>query len=405
MTVSPLSDLHHAIETSTFGDFGGVEIVTSYAEPQLEYGAIHQRCGLIDAPWRGVLEVGGKDRHEFLGNLITNKTWDKATKAGLAAGEGVRAFCLNLKGRVVADLTLIERGDRLLIDVDRRLVAMLATTLDRYVFTEKVTFADRGMTHARLSLIGPGAAAIVYDAGGVDVAGLKPLASTSTTLFGAGVEVWRDDPTTECGLQLLVAHEQVDAVWRGLIDAFAEDGQTSNRRRLRRVGWAAFNAGRIEAGRPMLGIDYEAAAPSVPGKKKDAETETPAATKGILAAETGQFETHVDVTKGCYLGQEIVARMHARNVLARRIVGFRMDDDALPVAGAGVFDAGGAQVGIVTSSAPSPRLSNAGIGLALVKRPSFEAGTIVTIDAEGERRPARIVATPFLARAEAVAAG
>ena len=391
--VGPLSDLHHALDDTTFGDFGGVELVTSFGETSLEYAALHQRCGLIDAPWRGVLEITGKDRHEFLGNLITNKTWDKATKTGLAAGAGVRAFYLNLKGRVVADLTLIERGDRLLIDMDRRLVAMLAKTLDRYVFSEKVTFGDRTTSHARLSLVGPGAASIVYDAGGVDVATLSELASMSVTLFGATVELWNDD-----GVQMLVANESAAKVWQGLIDAFADEGATSNKRRLRRVGWAALNATRIEAGRAMLGIDYESAPPSVPGKKKQAEVEEPVATKGILAAETGEFDSHVDVTNGCYLGQEIVARMHARKVLARQIVGFRMEGDALPIAGAAVFDASGTQVGIVTSSTQSPVLSNACIGLALVKRPSFEMGTTLTIDADGERRGASVVATPFVAR-------
>lgn len=397
MIRSPLSELHHAIEDATFGDFGGIEILTSYGEPKLEYAALHQRCGLIDAPWRGVLELTGKDRHEFLGNLITNKTWEKATKTGVAAGEGARAFFLNLKGRVVADLTLIERGESLLIDMDRRLVGILAATLDKYVFSEKVTFADRSTSHTRLSLVGPGAAAIVYDAGGVDVANLKPLQSRWATMFGVSVDVWRDDVTPAAGLQLFVPKDKAEIVWQGLIGAFADEGRESNKRRLRRVGWAALNTARIEAGVPMLGIDYESAPPSVPGKKKDA-VEEPAATKGILAAETGQFDSHVDVTKGCYLGQEIVARMHARKMVARQIVGFRMTGDALPIAGAPVSDVSGTQVGLVTSSTPSPVLSNACIGLALVKKPSFEGGTAVTIVADGEPRPATIVATPFVAR-------
>ena len=397
MIVSPLSELHHAIEDATFGDFGGIQILTSYGEPKLEYAALHQRCGLVDSPWRGVLELTGKDRHEFLGNLITNKTWDKRTKTGIAAGEGVRAFFLNLKGRVVADLTLIERGESLLIDMDRRLVGTLAQALDKYVFSEKVTFADRSSSHTRLSLVGPGAAAIVYDAGGVDVATLKPLQSRWATMFGVSVDVWRDDVTSATGMQLFVPKEKAEIVWQGLISAFADEGRESNKRRLRRVGWAALNAARIEAGLPMLGIDYEAAPGSMPGKKKDAEAvEEPAATKGILAAETGQFDTHVDVTKGCYLGQEIVARMHARKVVARQIVGFKMSGDALPVAGAGVFDAENVQVGLVTSSTPSPVLSNACIGLALVKRPSFEIGTAVTIVADGAPQPGTIVATPFV---------
>ena len=89
---------------------------------------------------------------------------------------------------------------------------------------------------------------------------------------------------------------------------------------------------------------------------------------GTLPAETGPlFERAVSVTGGCYLGQEVVARMHARNVVARRICGIRMDEDALPSAGAEV-EVNGEPAGLITSSTLSPVLSNACIALAMLKR-------------------------------------
>lgn len=388
---NPLADLHHAIDLVEFGDFGGIELVTTFGDVRAEYAAIHKSCGLLDQSWRGVLEVTGKDRHEFLGNLITNKTWDKATKSGLAAGTGVNAFLLNLKGRVVADLVLIERGERLLIDMDRRLVALIRATLEKYLFSEKVQMADRSRTHTRLGLHGPGAASLLYDAGGVDLASLDAFGSNSITLFGAGVEVWREDQTVSPGFQLLVANEEAARVWTGLLDAFAEEGRESNKRRLRKIGWSAFNTTRIEAGRPILGIDYEPAPPSVPGKKATDAPEDPA-TRGILPAETGLFERAVDVNKGCYLGQEIVARMYSRKAVARRIVSFQIDSDLQALAGAPVTDAQGNQVGIVTSSAVSPVRSGASIGLALVKKPHFEPGSTLRIAAEGSIQTAQVVA-------------
>lgn len=388
---NPLADLHHAIDLVEFGDFGGIELVTTFGDVRAEYAAIHKSCGLLDQSWRGVLEVTGKDRHEFLGNLITNKTWDKATKSGLAAGTGVNAFLLNLKGRVVADLVLIERGERLLIDMDRRLVALIRATLEKYLFSEKVQMADRSRTHTRLGLHGPGAASLLYDAGGVDLASLDAFGSNSITLFGAGVEVWREDQTVSPGFQLLVANEEAARVWTGLLGAFAEEGRESNKRRLRKIGWSAFNTTRIEAGRPILGIDYEPAPPSVPGKKATDAPEDPA-TRGILPAETGLFERAVDVNKGCYLGQEIVARMYSRKAVARRIVSFQIDSDLQALAGAPVMDAQGNQVGIVTSSAVSPVRSGASIGLALVKKPHFEPGSTLRIAAEGSIQTAQVVA-------------
>jgi folate-binding Fe-S cluster repair protein YgfZ len=107
----------------------------------------------------------------------------------------------------------------------------------------------------------------------------------------------------------------------------------------------------------------------------------------------------VSFTKGCYPGQEIVARMHARHQIARQIVGIRMNDDALPIAGAQVFDAQGNDViGAITSSTISPILSNAAICLGMVKRPHFSTGTKLSIPAEGKMREGTVVELPFLKR-------
>jgi aminomethyltransferase len=409
VTPDPLLAQFQSDDAVQFVDFAGIPLPYTFGEPQAEYAAIRKACGMMPAPHRGVLSLAGKDRHEFLGNLISCKTWDRATRAGLSAGSGAYGFFLNLKGRIVAELTLIERGDELLIDMDRRLVPMLTATFDKYVFTEKVSFADRTRTHTRLSLFGPGAAKVLYDAAGVAAGELNDLGSLEASMFGTRVQVWREDLTASTGLHLLVPNDQARILWQGLLEAFADVGKESNKRRLRPIGWAAFNTTRIEAGRPILGIDYEAAAPSVPGKRKDDTPDDPAsepttgptadpASKGILPAESGLFERGVDVNKGCYLGQEIVARMYARKVVARKIVSFKMAGDALPTAGAAVVDPArpDIQVGIVTSSTQSPVLSNACVGLALIKRPSFEPGQDLLIWAEGSSQPAKVVAAPLV---------
>ena len=139
--------------------------------------------------------------------------------------------------------------------------------------------------------------------------------------------------------------------------------------------WAAFNACRIEAGRPIFGIDFD---------------------DSILPAETGQMGRAVSLTKGCYPGQEIVARMHARQQVAKQLVGIKMDDEALPIAGAPIYDANQNAVGAITSSTISPILSGAAIGLGYVKRPLFAIGTKLLIPAEGQMRGATVMETPFV---------
>ena len=396
---NPLRDLHERAGAE-FQPYDRLEIVATFGEPQAEYAAIHKAAALMDEPQRGVLEVTGKDRHAFLNNLLTNQVYDKPRKAGLAAGQGVYAYFLNLKGRIVADLNVIERGDRTLLETDARLVESLRDVFDKYLFGEQVKMVPRVGTLHRLTLHGPGAPAVLQEVVGVDVSGLPSLASADVRLLDADVTVFRDDLTGSPGIHLLIPAEKAADVWQGFLSRFGESPDLG-KRRLRPVGWAAFNATRIEAGRPLFGIDFEGVPPSTayPAKKQreqDAPGDAPS--PGVLPAETGQFARAVSVTKGCYLGQEIVARMHARNQVARQITGLRLDDDSLPVAGAPVLDENGNQVGVVTSSTISPLLARRAICLAFLKKGFTSPGTALAVPAEGGMRQATVVKMPFLQR-------
>src|SRR5437588_7694474 len=126
---NPLRSLHEQAEAE-FQGYGDVEIVSTFGEPQAEYAAIHKSCGMIDLPQRGILELAGKDRLAFLNNLLTNQTWSKSNKTGLSPGQGIYAFMLNLRGRLVADMKVLElAGDRTLLDMDARLVEPIRLVL------------------------------------------------------------------------------------------------------------------------------------------------------------------------------------------------------------------------------------------------------------------------------------
>jgi folate-binding protein YgfZ len=356
----PLHDLHEQAEAE-FQPYAAWQIVSTFGEPQAEYAALRKGAGLMDLPQRGFLELTGKDRLPFLNNLITNQTYDKATKTGLAAGQGVYAFLLQAKnGRVIADMTVLELGDRTLIELDGRLAGDVAAALERYKFAEQVTITNRtGQLH-EIALHGPRATVAMHE-----LPALEATACATIDLFGAPAVVWRDDPTGAAGFHLVVPSQSARVVWMNAIG-----------RHVRPVGWAAFNAARVEAGRPLFGIDFDDTA---------------------LPAETGPLlDRAVSFTKGCYPGQEIVARMHARQQVAKRIVGLKMADDNLPMAGAPLTDDGGDTVGGVTSSTVSPLLSNLAVALATVKKGSFAAGTVLTVPAEGAMRRAVVVDLPLV---------
>src|SRR4051812_49251623 len=139
---NPLHDLHQQAEAE-FQSWAEIEIVETFGEPQAEYAFIRKSAGMVDLPQRGILELTGRDRLPFLNNLLTNQTWNKETKTGLQAGQVIYAFMLNLRGRIVADMNVIELGDRTLLEMDTRLVAPLGAVLDKYLFAEQVKLINR----------------------------------------------------------------------------------------------------------------------------------------------------------------------------------------------------------------------------------------------------------------------
>ena len=396
---NPLRGAHEAAGAE-FQPYDQLEIVTTFGEPQAEYAALRKGCGMMDEPQRGVLELTGKDRLPFLNNLLTNQTWDKERNAGMAPGTGVYAYFLNLKGRIVADMNVLEldNGERTLVETDVRLVEPLRDVFDRYLFGEKVAMTSGvGRLH-RLTLHGPRAGDVLREAAEVDASTLPPLGSRAFRFAGADAVVFRDDVTGSAGLHLIVESDRAADVWSELVSRFGETPEAGRRRRVWPVGWAAFNACRIEAGRPLFGVDFEGvpAATAYPARKQREDEAAEAAAPGVLPAETGQLKRAVSFTKGCYLGQEIVARMYARGQVAKQIVGLRLEDDALPIAGAPVLDEASNAVGVVTSSTVSPMLSNKAICLGYVRKPLMKAGSVVRVPAEGSVRTATVVELPFV---------
>src|SRR5690606_28015722 len=144
-------------------------------------------------------------------------------------------------------------------------------------------------------LHGPGATALVADATDGSMPDLQPLRCAPASIAGRDVEIWRDDQTGGPGFFIICKTEDASVIWSHLVVNFGQSDQLG-KRRLRPIGWAMFNATRIEAGRPLFGIDFD---------------------ESVLPAETGLLDQAVSLTKGCYVGQEIVARMYSRGVVSR----------------------------------------------------------------------------------------
>lgn len=375
---NPLRELHRLADAE-FQAYAAVEIVCTFGYPQAEYSALHKGAALLDLPQRGILEVDGKDRLDFLNRLLTNQIIDPKTKTGLPAGSGIYAFLLNNKGRILADMNVLERGDKTFLETEVRLVPVIQKALEGYLFSEKVTLNNRIGSLHQISLQGPKALDILRQLA-PDIPDILLLGSAAIRAWETDAVVWRDDPAGVPGYFIILPIESAAKFWKGIVDQFSApkvEGVQPAKRQAWPTGWAAFNAARIEAGRAMFGIDFDGT---------------------VLPGETGLLDRAVSFTKGCYVGQEIVARMQARQQVSRQIAGIKMELDALPIAGASIFDPQQNRIGQVTSSTISPILSNAAICLGMLKKPFFAPGTKLLIAAEGQMRTAHVVELPFHVR-------
>lgn len=340
-------------------------IPASFGSVELEYAALRRGCALLDGVARGVIRVSGADRLEVLQRLFTQDL------RGLAAGGVRQSFWLNRKGRIEADLTIVAFDDHWLLECDALDAPAVAEGIASFLFSEAVTVVhDQGVR--RLSLAGP-AVLETLTALGCDVS--NPLGAdrtaTACRIGPIACEAWRCDWFGAPTVHLACPAGDVVAVWRALV---SQVDLATGRRRVRPCGWYAQNIARVEAGEPWLHIDFG---------------------KTSLPHETGVLASRVSFTKGCYPGQEVVARMEHLGKPKQVVASLKVHSDALPCAGEQVFaltEGGGLaeQVGTVTSSTLSPMLGAASIAMATIRTAHAAAGTVVGVNAEGATARASI---------------
>jgi tRNA-modifying protein YgfZ len=311
--------------------------------PELEsqYRVLHEGAGMLDRSERGKLDVAGPDAQEYLHGQVTNEVEE------LAPGEGCYAALLNPKGRILADMRVLARAaDQLWIDTEADALEVLRPKLDMYRIGRRVELTDRTNERAILSLIGPRARAVA----GIEVPEHEHHFAEANV---GGVPVVA--AATDLGVDLVFDRDQLEAVH----SALTANGAVA-------VAEEAAEIVRIEGGRPRHGVDM---------------------TDDNLPAEVGIEQRAVSFTKGCYVGQEPVARMHYRGHPNRHLRGLTLVE---PASADSPLVSGDNAVGRVTSACISPALGP--IALALVRR-EVEPGQEVGVG--DAKLPARVVELPF----------
>jgi folate-binding protein YgfZ len=354
----PLHETHER-SGARFAETEGIALPRDYEDPAAEHEAVRERAGVIDRSERGKLEVTGKDRATFLHGLVSNDV------KGLQPGQGCKSALLDVHGKITALLVIHCLPDRLVLETDRQLAEPLASTIDRYLFSERAELEDVTSAWGILTVAGPVARKTVEEALGA-VPDLSRWQHVGVPWESTEVRVVRTETTGEEGYDLWIHPDGLGRLWERLRETGA-----------RPVGREAWNVLRVEAGVVQYGVDVDAS---------------------TLLLEAPLPEAY-SLNKGCYLGQEVLARITYRGHVNRKIVGFRFPDARLPVAGASIL-VEGREVGRITSAVRSPALGVA-LALGFLRRQHWEPGTRVEVGTGDTLLSAEVVALPFYQRAPA----
>lgn len=344
--------------TTPLTDVAGRPVVLTYSNLAAEYQALRTRAVIIDQSHRGRLRISGPRAPEMLNGLVTNDV------AALEPGHGCYAAALTPKGKIVADLRIFREADGLLVDCPARAVEGWAGVVRKYVNPRLAPYRDESAALRSFGIYGPQAhhvAAGVTGAAAAALGVLPPYAHVTVAMHDGVATVARiPDAGTE-GYAVYLPAEAFDAAWARALELEAVP-----------AGLATWEVGRVEAGYPEWGIDIDDS--TIPQEANFDEL------------------TAISYTKGCYTGQEVVARVHFRGHVNRHLRGVMTDGpDPVPT-GAQLVDAAGKIVGDVRSAVASPRLG--GIGLAMIRR-EVAPGTAITARWDGGERPVQVYALPF----------
>ncbi len=352
MSSNPLPDLHRRLGAA-MTSYRGVEAAADYGDQNAEGEALRAACGLIDRSWTSGLEMLGEDRTRFLNGYVTCEV------KGLEPGAGAYGLVTSVKGRVLADPVVLALDDRLWLELPPDRTQEISQHLGKYAIFDRVEIRPLD-GWVPLSLIGPRSAEALGAAGVPEAAWSHRAAEVAST----EVRIVREPAFEVRGREvpawtIWVPAGSAESCFQELIANGAGD--------LVPVGHRAFDGLRIEAGRALYGLDF--------GGEN-------------FPQETGLEEQTVSYDKGCYLGQEVVARIHYRGGVNRHLRGLIFDSGAADPVGKAVL-AGGREAGTVTSVTASA--DGTRIGLAILHQRA-EPGAGVEIADAGT---ARVVELPF----------
>lgn len=381
-----LHEFHQSLGAN-FSALNGAEIVSDYGAPAGEYRALHESAGVLDLSFRSRVCLLGADRVRFLHGQVTNDV------KKLRVGEGCYAALTTAKGKMQSDLNIFSLQDELLLDFEPGLTPVVTERLEKYIVADDVQVVDVVPHYGLLSVQGPKAEAVVravvravelfaevpqpslsslkisdailgeiYLANHARLAGSAGVSSASSKTV-ADASCGQDAGASKPGFDLFVPLQSLAAVADKLVAAAKSVGGGV-------CGWNAFEVVRLEAGIPRFGVDMD-------------ETH--------LASECGIESRAISYHKGCYIGQEVLNRIHSVGHVNRELRQLRLGPEAqaLPRCGDKLFY-DDKEVGAITGAAFS-RQQGRIVALGYVHREANKIGTRLTLRSDSGASLATII--------------
>jgi folate-binding protein YgfZ len=331
-----------------------------------QYRALRQGAGLLDRSGRGRLRLAGADRLAYLQGLLTNDM------AALSAGHGCYACLLTAQGRMIADLYVMETGEAVLMDLVGDVAGKVASHLDQFVFSEDVQVVDETSATSQLGVYGPGSATVIShvldgspESSHESFGSMNILDNRQRTWRGAAVTVVRRDDLGVRGFDLFVARDRAGELADGLRGCGAVDVATD-----------VAEVCRVEGGVPLFHQDMD---------------------EDTIPLEAGIEDRAISLTKGCYVGQEIIIRVlhrgHGR--VAKRLVGLTLPPSSSVPARGDRLRSGDREIGAITSAVWSPALGLP-IAMGYVHRDSAAPATEVSLVSAAGVSTAIVAPLPFV---------
>jgi folate-binding protein YgfZ len=356
---SPLFETQKASGASFIALFGW-EIAETFTSLDQEYEALCKISGLLDCSQSGLIEVKGDDRVRFLHGMLTNDI------RKLLPGNGCYAAFLTPQGRLVADMRVYSTEDSLLVMCDPSLREKVPPALRKYIIGDRPELIDRSEDLAVLSIQGSSSARVLKE--------LSPAFSPLDQSFdhrefevlGLRVRVCRVNRILYDGYDLIVPVHHLAKLWNGILEYGGLIG-------IRPVGFKALNIHRVEAGIPWYAFDMD---------------------EKTLPLEAGLDKNAISLTKGCYIGQESVARITYRGQVHRKLAGLAIMGDNVAASGDKILKES-QEVGWITSSVFSKSLEKP-IALGYLRQEVLEPGTALRVEHSNATLEATVSSLPFI---------